>query len=94
MRRNPPRARPMSERDMASRSKRLGGDHTFADVHRGPRTGIDGDIHRAVFGNSREEFDEIVKHEMAAEQRRHPDRFINKIAPRTRRKLTEKPCRT
>jgi|GEM_PF-4710317 len=75
----------MSTRDLESRSKVEGGDHCLADVHRGPRTGPYGAVHRGIFGDTLEDFDKAVQQEWEQRQRETPDRFVRKIAPRSRR---------
>ena len=74
----------MSTRDLESRSKFQGGDHTLSDVHRGPRTGPYGAVHRGIYGDSPEDFDKAIELEWQQRQRHMPDRFVNKIAPRSR----------
>jgi len=75
----------MSSRDLESRSKLEGGDHCLADVHRGPRTGPYGAVHRGIFGDTLEDWDIAVQQEWGQRQRELPDRFIRKIGPHRRR---------
>ena len=77
--------------DLFTRSQRQGGFHTFADVHRGPRTGADGAIMRAVYGEDPLDFAKAVEWEMAMRQHRQPGRFVSKIVPGKPPKRRRKP---
>lgn len=80
--------KPMSETDVNARSKRLGGAHTFKDLFDGDRSGTDGAIHRAGWGDSPADFEKAVELEFARRQSRFPKRFIKKVAPSKRVKPT------
>jgi hypothetical protein len=80
------RRKPASESDHASRSKRQGGLHSLADAHHGLRSGFDGQVMRAVWGDDPLDFERMVEAEVAERQRAQPDRFVQKIGPRGRRK--------
>ena len=80
------RRKPVSEGDLASRSKRQGGLHSLADAHHGPRNGFDGQLMRAIWGDDPLHFERAVEAEVAERQRVQPDRFVQKIGPRGRRK--------
>ena len=69
----------MTEGEMVSRSSRQGGSSSLADVHRGPRSGIDGAIHRAVYGNDPLDYEKAIEWELANRQQAQPDRFVLKI---------------
>ncbi len=74
------RKKVMTGGDMASRSMRQGGSSSLADVHRGPRSGLDGAIHRAIYGDDPLDYGKAIESEMARLQETQPDRFIRKIA--------------
>lgn len=69
----------MTDADMASRSKRQAGSSSLADVHRGPRFGIDGAIHRAIYGDDPLDYEKAIERELSNHQQAQPDRFVRKI---------------
>lgn len=76
----------MTESDLASLTKRQGGLHSLADAHHGPRSGFDGQLIRAIWGDDPLDFERMIEAEVAERQRVQPDRFVQKIGPRGRRK--------
>lgn len=72
----------MTEADMASRSRRQGGSHSLADIHRGPQTGVDGAIQRAVYGDDPLDFEKAIERELSSRQESQPDRFVRKVVRR------------
>ncbi len=57
--------------------------HSLRDMFIDRPGGIAGQIMLAVWGSSEAEFAEIAALEAKDQQRRRPDRFTNKIKPRT-----------
>lgn len=80
------RRKPESESDLASRSKRQGGLHSLADAHHGPRSGFDGQLMRAIWGDDPLDFERALEHEVVKRQCAQPGRFVQKIAPGRRKR--------
>lgn len=57
--------------------------HGLRDMYVDRPGGVAGQIMSAVWGDSEAEFAEIATLEAQDQQRRRPDRFTNKIKPRT-----------
>lgn len=55
------RKAPQSEADLLALTRRQGGYLSFEDCFKGPWSGPDGAIHRAVFGDTVEDFNKKSK---------------------------------